>query len=86
MAVHGKALLDADGMRRQNRPIPVDVASRDTVAHDEENIMIVKSVISSSCLISRFRFVSSHAKNSSRLNIIGCLLFATCPVASCLWL
>ena len=46
MAVHGKALLDTDGMRRQNRPIPVDVASRDTVAHDEENIMIVKSVIS----------------------------------------
>ena len=46
VAVHGKALLDADGMRRQNRPIPVDVASRDTVAHDEENIMIVKSVIS----------------------------------------
>ena len=46
MAVHGKALLDADGMRRQNRPIPVDVASRETVAHDEKNIMIVKSVIS----------------------------------------
>ena len=46
MAVHGKALLDADGMRRKNRPIPVDVASRDTVAHDVENIMIVKSVIS----------------------------------------
>ena len=45
MAVHGKALLDADGMRRQNRPIPVDVASRDTVAHDE-HIMIVKAVIS----------------------------------------
>ena len=46
MAVHGKALLDANGMRRQIRPIPADVASRDTVAHDEENIMIVKSVIS----------------------------------------
>ena len=46
MAGDGKALLDANGMRRQNRPIPVDVALRDTVAHDEENIMIVKSVIS----------------------------------------
>ena len=41
MAVHGKALLDANGMRRQIRPIPADVASRDTVAHDEANIMIV---------------------------------------------
>ena len=46
MVVHGKALLDADGMRRQNRLILVDVVSRGTVAHDEENIMIVKSVIS----------------------------------------
>ncbi len=46
MAVHGKALLDADGMRRQNRPILVDVVSRDTVPHGEENIMMVKSVIS----------------------------------------
>ena len=46
MVVHGKVLLDADGMRRQNRPISVDAASRDTVPHDEENTMIVKSLIS----------------------------------------
>ena len=65
VAVHGKALLDADGMRRQNRPIPVDVASRDTVAHDEENIMIVSWEFRDSSLICRFRFVSSHPGDKS---------------------
>ena len=40
VAVHGQALADADGMRRQNRPIPADVASRDTVAHYDGSIMI----------------------------------------------
>jgi len=56
VAVHGKALLDANGMRRQIRPIPADVASRDTVAHDEVNIMIVCSEFRDSSLLCRFRF------------------------------
>ena len=56
MAVHGKALLDANGMRRQIRPIPADVASRDTVAHDEANIMIVCWEFRDSSFICRFRF------------------------------
>ena len=41
VVVHGKTLADADGMRRQNRPISADVSvARDTMAHDHENMMI----------------------------------------------
>ena len=65
VAVHGKALLDANGMRRQIRPIPADVASRDTVAHDEANITIVCWEFRDSSLTCRFRFVSSHPGDKS---------------------
>ena len=41
VAVHGQALLDADGMRRQNRPIPADVALRDTVSRFEHHERIL---------------------------------------------